>query len=165
MLIGAEFDQNREYRYTLYRIWNEKKPYAMFIGLNPSTADELEDDPTVRRCISFSKDWNYGGLFMMNAFAFRSTDPKVLEVLGGDPIGPNNDYWLKKIAKDAGIVIAAWGTYGVIRDREKQIIRMFMNQNKLLYCLGYTKEGHPKHPLYLKKDTRVIPFRSLINPL
>lgn len=75
---GAKFSDCRKYRYTLWRIWNESEPCVMFIGHNPSTADEKEDDPTIRRCINYSRDWGYGGLYMVNLFAYRATDPKDL---------------------------------------------------------------------------------------
>ena len=93
MKSGAELseDQDRKYRYALWRIWDENKPYVLFIGLNPSTADETKDDPTVRRCIGFTQSWKkYGGVYLANLFAYRATNPRELEVVA-DPIGPGND--------------------------------------------------------------------------
>ncbi len=83
MKSDAELSKCRAYRYALWRTWDESKPFAMFVGLNPSTADELEDDPTIRRCINFSKLWGYGGLCMVNLFAYRATDPTALFLVQG----------------------------------------------------------------------------------
>lgn len=96
----------RKYRFALWRIWDESKPYAMIIGLNPSTADEKEDDPTIARCIGFARSWGYGGLCMANLFAFRATEPADI-FAASDPIGPGNDEWLIKLADGAGVVVAA----------------------------------------------------------
>ena len=142
----ATFSPDRKYRYTLWRWWS-RKPFAMFIGLNPSTADETNDDPTIRRCISFASDWGYGGLCMTNLFAIRATDPKKM-IEHPEPIGPDNDAWLLRLSQQAGIVIAAWGTRGVHQHRNEIVCSMIKNLN----CLGLTKEGHPRHPLYLPKN-------------
>jgi len=147
---GAMFSPCRTYRYTLWRWWEDVLPYAMFIGLNPSTADETKDDPTVRRCIRFARDWGYGGLLMTNMFAIRATDPKVM-LAHPEPIGPKNDHWLKKTAKDAGIVVAAWGIHGKHMSRDEHILKMLPQ----VHHLGLTKAGIPKHPLYLRADTKV----------
>jgi hypothetical protein len=145
---SADFSPCRKYRYTLWRWWDENKPYAMFICLNPSTADETKDDPTIRRCINFAKSWGYGGLCVTNLFALRATDPRVM-LASFEPIGIDNDKWIQELAKKAGIIIAAWGTYGNYLNRDKQIIEKINNLN----CLEKTKHGHPKHPLYIKADT------------
>ena len=146
---GAVFSPDRIYRYVLYRVWDEAKPRVMFIGLNPSTADESVDDPTIRRCKRFADDWGYGGLIMTNLFALRATAPKVM-LSHITPIGPKNDYWLETLARDAGIIIAAWGTNGSHQGRDKMVLR-FMPQTR---HLGLTKAGMPRHPLYLKADTK-----------
>lgn len=150
----AHFSPCRKWRYNLRRIWDIEKPTAMFIGLNPSTADEIKNDPTVRRCLGFAYDWGYGGLIMTNAFAFRSTDPKVMKAQE-DPVGLENDYWLVKSAQQAEIVVAAWGNHGIFCDRTTQILKLLSN----LQCLGTTKSGQPKHPLYLKREAMLIPYR------
>ena len=107
----AKLSDCRKYRYALWRTWDAEKPFVMFIGLNPSTADETEDDPTIRRCINYAKDWGYGGLCMVNLFAFRATEPNDMKN-AIDPIGPENDEWLKNLSKDAGVIIGAWGNHG-----------------------------------------------------
>jgi hypothetical protein len=95
---SAVFSTCRRYRYVLRRIWDRSTPPAMFVGLNPSTADEVKDDPTVRRCIGYAKRWGFGGLIMTNIFAFRSTDPNALVELD-DPVGPRNDAWLRRLQR------------------------------------------------------------------
>lgn len=150
----AQFSTCRKYRYALWRWWDRTKPYAMFIGLNPSTADETNDDPTIRRCIGFVAEWGYGGLCMANLFAFRATDPKNM-MKHPEPIGPKNDYWLLELSRQAGIVIAAWGAKGEYKHRSKTACAALRD----LKCLGLTKTGHPRHPLYLPKDTKPRPFK------
>lgn len=147
--MGAEFSPCREYRYALWRWWEKAEPYAMFVGLNPSTADETEDDPTIRRCKRFAADWGYGGLVMTNLFAIRATDPKVM-LAHGEPIGQENDDHLRDLGRHAGIVVAAWGAHGGHQDRDREVIRMI----PCMHHLGLTKIGKPKHPLYLRADTK-----------
>jgi hypothetical protein len=119
----------------------------MFIGLNPSTADETVDDPTIRRCLSFAKAWGYDGMSMANLFAFRATDPAVM-LSEPEPIGSENDTYLLNMARRAGIVIAAWGTQGGHLGRDASVRKMIPN----LHYLRLTKDGHPGHPLYLPGD-------------
>lgn len=145
----------RTYRYTLWREFDglAGNGYAMFIGLNPSTADEVEDDPTIRRCIAFAKAWGYGALCMTNLFAFRATKPVDMKN-AIDPVGPNNDAHLVEMAQEAGIVVAAWGTDGSHMGRDKTV-RILVPH---LYCLRKTKGGHPSHPLYLPGNLTPQPF-------
>lgn len=118
---GAVFSPCRKYRYTLWRIWNKDLPSCLFVGLNPSTADETENDHTIRRCIGFTRDWGYGGLYMANLFAFRATDPAEMKA-SPDPIDPENDTWLKKLSKHTEITICAWGVHGAFMDRDKEVL-------------------------------------------
>lgn len=120
-----------------------------FIGLNPSTADETVNDPTITRCINFAKAWGYGSLHMLNLFAFRATDPTVMKAQGGAAVGPRNDEYLVSAARRAGLVVAAWGTHGVFRGREAQVRQAMAGENLNLSVLRLTKHGHPQHPLYL----------------
>ena len=144
----ATFSPCRTWRYSLWRRW-APGDYAMFIGLNPSTADETQDDPTVRRCIRYAQSWGYGALYMTNIFAFRATDPRVMKRFD-DPIGPKNDTALIRLSADAGIVIAAWGTHGEHLGRV-DAVRRFLHR---MHVLKLTKGGHPCHPLYLKADLK-----------
>ena len=151
--MGAEFSPCRVYRYALWRWWDPEKPYAMFIGLNPSVADEVKDDPTIRRCRRFAADWDYGGLVMTNLFAVRATDPKAM-IAHSDPIGSENDNYLRELSWGAGIVIAAWGARGGHLERDTQVLSMLPR----LHHLGLTKTGKPRHPLYLRADTQPAVF-------
>lgn len=151
---SARFSPCRRYRYELWRRWDESKPYAMFVGLNPSTADEVDDDPTIRRCIRFARDWGFGALCMTNLFALRATDPKVM-LAHSEPEGPENDQTLLRAAYAAGIVIAAWGAHGGHRERDQWAQWAMLNK---LHHLGLTKDGKPRHPLYLRADTRPQPL-------
>lgn len=146
MITSARFSPCRTWRYTLERVWGSGEA-AVFIGLNPSTADETEDDPTIRRCIGFAQSWGYDRLIMCNLYAYRSTDPKGL-LATPDPVGPENDVALQVSAEGAGVVVAAWGVHGK-PDRVGHVRGLLPD----LLCLGHTKAGAPKHPLYLPKDT------------
>lgn len=152
------FSPDRAYRYTLNRVWNQDLTTCMFIGLNPSTADENQNDPTVTRCINYAREWGYGSLVMTNIFGFRATDPKDMKA-DDDPVGPDNDYWLRKTAERSGIVIAAWGTHGAYLDRGNEVVALIPD----LHCLKVTKDGFPSHPLYLKKNLNPIIYKKGIH--
>jgi hypothetical protein len=130
----------------------------MFIGLNPSTANELEDDPTIRRCMKFAHSWGYGSLVMANLFAFRSTDPENLTT-APDPIGPENDRFLSTLSSEAGIIVAGWGVNGTLMDRAEHVLNLLRQAGKEIHCLGVTKHGLPRHPLYLSKARTPVLYR------
>ena len=153
---GATISDGGEYRYKLSRIWHPPTPPALFVMLNPSTADANQDDPTIRRCIDFAKSWGYGGLLVGNLFAFRATDPKEMR-LAPDPVGPSNDAALAELHQQAGITIAAWGVNGVHLGRAAQVLGGLPGT---VHCLGETKDGHPRHPLYLRKDAMPYVLKS-----
>lgn len=154
---SAGFSPCRTWRYWLTRTWDYKLPSLCVAGLNPSTADETLDDPTIRRCISFAKAWGYGGLVMLNIFAFRATDPKVMKK-AVDPIGPENDYFLQ--AATAGRkVLCAWGNHGAYLDRGEKVTRMLTDLGRDLVCFEITKTNQPKHPLYMKGDAQPRRFQ------
>lgn len=144
------------YRYSLSRIWDESLPPLTVIGLNPSTADETEDDPTIRRCVGYAKAWGLGGLIMLNLFAYRATNPQEMKA-APDPIGPDNDAFLR-VGAD-GVFLAAWGAHGAFRGRGDSVRRLLWNRP--LYCLGVTHKGEPKHPLYLRADLQPVPLQPL----
>lgn len=152
---NAILSTDRVYRYSLSRIWDESKSYLNVIGLNPSTADEMEDDRTSRRCIGFAKDWGYGGLIMTNLFAFRTTKPADMRA-ADEPIGPENNKHLILIAEKSGMVLAAWGTHGNFNNRDKEVINILLPEK--INCLKITKSGLPAHPLYIKADTKPLPL-------
>lgn len=145
---GAEFSDCGEYRYRLWRTWDVEKPTLAFVMLNPSTADETDLDPTCRRCKGYAEEWGYGTLLVGNIFALRSTDPENLYD-HPDPVGPENDDYLRELVADAEKVVAAWGAHGEYQDRGRKVAEMLEGE---LVALDTTKGGQPNHPLYQPKD-------------
>ncbi len=150
----ATLSEDRRYRYSLIRVWDAEKPKVLFIGLNPSSADETEDDATIRRCIGFAKRWGFGAILVGNLFAIRSKDPAVLYE-AKDPIGPENDVCLAKMAQEASLVVAAWGNNGGYRNRSEEVSALFPQMK----CLGVNKTGEPKHPLYVPSNQALMDFK------
>jgi len=150
---GAEFSPDRIYRYALWRFWNRQERFAVFVGLNPSTADEIKNDPTVTRCINYSKDWGYGGLIMLNIFALRSKDPKNL-YSAADPIGPDNDFHLRSASSKAGITVAAWGNHGNYLNRARSAVKLLIDPQ----CLILTKDGSASIPLGELSEPAISPL-------
>ena len=142
------------YRYLLWRAWNPRLPRVLWILLNPSTADERVDDPTLRRLHSFSQHFGFGGLEVVNLFALRSTDPRALARMV-DPIGPENDDYIREAGVRATKIIAAWGSYGTLYGRDHYILAQIASP---IFCLGITRNGNPRHPLYLRGDTALCSF-------
>lgn len=120
-----------------------------FIGLNPSTADETVDDPTIRRCMRFARDWGFDRLKMVNLYALRSTDPKGLW-LADDPVGPENDDNLWRVFDESDRIVAAWGV-NARPERLAQFAATFSGCQ--FWALGVTKDGAPRHPLYMRADS------------
>jgi hypothetical protein len=156
---GAKFSECRTWRYALWRMW-DWQGYAnnvMFIGLNPSTADERKDDPTIRKCIGFAKRWGYGGIYMLNLFAYRATQPKDMVLTECCPVGPGNDEAFGYYRTHVGLIVAAWGSLETrYRPRvswQTRIATVVRACGCPLYCLGMNQDGEPKHPLY-------VPYQS-----
>ena len=152
----------RTWRYTLTRSWGSHEDGSIrplvVVGLNPSTADETQDDPTIRRCIDYARRWGYGALHMLNLFAYRSTDPKALKLPGlAGATGPENDEWLTKLAKDRTVLVA-WGRHGRLYDRDVAVTGLLQGVGAELVALGLNKDGTPVHPLYQKKDAQPVPY-------
>ena len=150
---NATFSDCRKYRYALSRTWNGKKKTILFIGLNPSTANEKIDDPTIRRCINYAQNWGYGSLLMVNLFAYRATLPSELKNVK-NPIGNDNDLHIIELSKKADLAVAAWGNEGTLLNRDKEVKKILPN----LMCLKINKSGQPAHPLYQKKDLKLIKY-------
>lgn len=140
-----------EYRYRLSRTWDVEKPTVAFLMLNPSTADASEDDPTIRRCLGFAKDWGYGSLVVANLFALRTPDPSNLRD-HPDPVGPENDEYLRDVCEQAEKVVAAWGANGSFNDRALEVTQTLESD---LFALDTTKDGHPVHPLFQPADAEL----------
>jgi hypothetical protein len=157
--LGATFDGSHRYRYVLRRAWDPAmgdKGHVCFIGLNPSTADERTDDPTVRRCVRYAHRWGYSSMVMLNIFALRSTDPQLLYA-ELDPVGNGNNGALAAECRahptlGQPLVVACWGTHGAHRLRGREVRQLLRDYRIPVHHLGLTKEGHPRHPLYLRND-------------
>lgn len=146
----AVFSEDMRYRYQLSRIWDETLPTLLFVMLNPSTADASIDDPTIRRVISFTKSWNYGGVYVSNLYAYRSTDPRCLKD-ASDPVGMDNKAHIAHMLTLVDKVVYAWG------NNEKEPIWL-RDLVETPYCIALSKTGIPKHPLYLKGDLQLMPY-------
>lgn len=151
----ADFSPCRTWRYILGRAWDADLPRLLFILLNPSTADELHDDPTNRRGIGFARRWGYGSVVFVNLFAYRSPHPRIMKA-SRSPIGPWNDDCILAEAEEADKIVCGWGTHGAHRRRHQHVVKLLKDFD--LYCLGTTKQGYPKHPLYLPNDQNLMPF-------
>jgi len=159
---GADFSPCGKYRFALWRIWDESKPFVMFIGLNPSTANETFNDPTIKSVIRLSKFNGFGGVYMMNCFPLVSTNPDILKDFwqSGNPFIQNQDTInrnkLKEMATKCIAVVFAWGSFKVVKEvkRDKELMQMFPNA----MALFINKNGSPKHPLYCKSETTFIKF-------
>ena len=150
--MDAVFSPDRIYRYRLTRDGAMGGSTCLFIMLNPSTADEKVDDPTIRRCMAYAARWGHARLEVVNLFALRATNPAQLRLFRGDPVGPDNDRHIMEAVQDADIVIAAWGQHGKLRGRAGEVRQMVLNMRRPLYCLRRSKNGQPSHPLYLPGD-------------
>lgn len=150
-----------QYRYWLSRVWTAQTLVQpmVFVMLNPSTADATIDDPTIRRCVGFAKRELAGGLVVMNLFALRATDPSALR-RAVDPVGPENDEYIKRLLGDGyATVVCAWGSDPFARTRASEFLRLM--DGRPLHCLGITKNGSPKHPLYVRGDHPLLQFPAL----
>ena len=157
METGAILSECRNYRYALWRIWDDSLPVCNFIMLNPSTADETEDDPTIRRVIGYATDWDYGGVYVTNLFALRATDPKELRN-HVDPVGPENNDVLIECSSHSPLILCAWGNHGKLNNRSTEVVELLGERN--LHCLKVSKNEEPMHPLYQKKDLKPIILRE-----
>ena len=154
------FSDDRKYRYILRRQWDESLPECMFIGLNPSTADEVQDDPTIRRCIGFARDWGYGTLWMGNIFAYRATDPKDMKAHEELPEAKAmNELCLLSMAARSDLIVLAWGNHGTYKNRGQEVLGLLGGCDSSLNnikCLKVTKQNQPSHPLYLPKNSEPL---------
>lgn len=151
---GAEFSADKKHRTFLWRRWDEKKPAILFIGLNPSTADDVDDDPTIGRCIHFAYTWGYGALHMMNLFTLVTSEPEDLLTTTTPNCVAGYDAHLWNVGRFSARIIFCWGAFKEARERSKQVIKMFPKA----HCLRLTKHGHPWHPLYMPEEATPIPF-------
>lgn len=154
-LSSAVISECGTYRYRLTRQWTPTLPALGWVMLNPSTADNTVNDPTIRRCIAFAKAWGYGGIAVRNLYALRATSPKELAT-HPDPVGPGNDVALKHVAVTEPVTVLAWGA-NAPADRAEMVTALLKMQSGVygtsLAVLGWTKSGAPRHPLYVRADT------------
>lgn len=157
---GAEFSDCGKYRYALWRIWDETKPFVMFIGLNPSTANKTENDPTIKSVCRIANNNGYGGIYMMNCFPIVSADPSILSDYDKSVYDQHqfivNNRKLIETREKCKDVVFAWGNFKIVREtfRELELTKMFPNA----MCLHKNKNGSPKHPLYCKSETQFTIF-------
>lgn len=154
-LSTAVYSDCERYRYLLTRIWRADQPRALFVMLNPSTATEVQNDPTVERCERRARALGFGGFRVTNIFAWRDTDPRAMRA-AADPVGPENDAAIADSCPWADQIIAAWGTHGAHLERGPAVERLLRAQAQPLHHLGLTKDGHPKHPLYISYSQRPV---------
>lgn len=150
---NAVFSADRRFRYALWRTWDIARPAVMFVGLNPSQANEVNDDPTLRRCVGFAKAWGYGGVALTNLFGFVATDPAHM-LATPDPIGEDNDWWLAGLSAALPLTVAAWGNAGTHRARAAQARPLLQS----LHVLRLNRSGQPAHPLYLPASLTPRPW-------
>lgn len=144
----AVYSDCEKYRYTLTRVWDDAGTKALFVMLNPSTATEVQNDPTVERCERRARALGFGAFRVTNIFAWRDTDPQKMRK-AADPVGPENDAAIRDGSFWADQVICAWGTHGAHLDRGPAVEELLRRTNRPLYHLGLSQAGHPKHPLYI----------------
>jgi hypothetical protein len=167
---GARLSECERYRYSLWRVWDVSLPPAVFVGCNPSTADAKEDDPTIRRCVAFARRWGRGGMYMVNLFPYRATDPRELHgvvdapgLLGERNVddGLVNDDWIQWAVEGAGVVVAAWGAIKLPpqHERRREEVRVLLGDGAV--ALRLTKDGHPSHPLYVPGDVEPVAYAGV----
>ena len=161
---GAQLSPCRRYRFHLWRGWSEEGGRVAFLALNPLTADAEQDDPTVRRMIGFAKAWGYGGLDLVNLYAWRATDP--IDLIAAESAGmctsggDVNDRCIVNVARNARRVIACWGAFPQARERGEEVAALLDEAGVPLECISWTKTGAPQHPLYLPRGVQPTPWRG-----
>jgi hypothetical protein len=144
----ALYSDCEQYRYALTRVWDPKGTKVLFVMLNPSTATEVQNDPTVERCERRARTLGFGSFCVTNIFAWRDTDPRKMRA-AKDPVGPENDKTILEFAHWADTIVCAWGTHGEHLKRGLEVQQILRETKQPLYHLGLSKAGHPKHPLYI----------------
>jgi hypothetical protein len=157
----ATLSADRRYRYTLLRRWGPKEGGVGWIMLNPSTADAEVDDPTIRRCMVFTQRLGFDAMLVVNLFALRATDPDEV-YQAEDPTGPENGLWVRKACHQSKLLIAAWGAVPKKMKRGVEaVVKIIENEGYRLKCLGKTRNGQPRHPLYLRSDAPLMDWSGI----
>ena len=150
---GASFSGCRRWRYLLWRRWDDSRPVANFLMLNPSTADEFQLDPSCTRARVYAERWGYGALIVTNLFGWRATDPKEMRAVR-DPVGRGNDRAILRAARESQIVVCAWGNHGAHLGRSQDVLALLRSAGVPLHALRVNDCGEPAHPLYLPARIR-----------
>lgn len=151
-----------QYRYRLTRVWDSAAPRVLFVMLNPSTASETRNDPTIARCQKRAELLGFGTVDIANLFAFRATDPADLRT-ASHPIGPDNDAVLLSACNEADVILAAWGVHGTHMARDIEVVEKLHAAGHTLQALGETRHGLPRHPLYVSYAQRPQPWPRTAN--
>jgi hypothetical protein len=154
---GAVFSRCRRWRYLLWRRWDESRPVANFLMLNPSTADEHKLDPSCTRARNYAGRWGFGAVVITNIFAWRATDPEEMKSVQ-NPVGRGNDAAIVKAAREAKLVVCAWGNHGAHLDRSDAVLALLHRTGIRLHALRVNGAGHPAHPLYLPASLTPTPW-------
>jgi hypothetical protein len=149
---SAGFDKTGQYRYWLQREWDDQQPAIALIMLNPSRADHQQDDPTLRRCIGLAQQWQYGRLTVVNLFAYCTASPQVLKTVP-NPVGQDNDVQIVQACESAELIVLAWGNWGDLHGRDRDVLALLVPYRDRLYCVGRNRTGQPRHPLYVPRQT------------
>lgn len=180
---GADISPDGRYRYLLWREWRGTGSHdnwrwlggkdgaghelgepksCLFVMLNPSTADAETDDPTIRRCVAFAKRWQFDRVEVVNLFAHRATDPREILRMGdaADPCGVRNQGRIERAAQNAGVIVCAWGNHGSHLGQDETVLGYLEGWGAPLKALGFTKDRHPRHPLYVRGDAELIEFNG-----
>lgn len=157
---GATISDCELYRYALWRVWDKAKPLMVWVMLNPSKANATEDDHTIRWCIEFARQQGYGGIRVVNLFAYRATVPADMK-RAKDPVGPLNDKVLTEACRDAGLLLVAWGAHGSFMGRDRQVYDLILRVYRAApYCLQVTNGGYPRHPARLTYKQALRPYEG-----
>lgn len=162
-LYGAHISDDGLYRLLLYRIWDESCHVLGVVMLNPSTADAMKDDPTIRKVMTLAKAHGYGGIAVYNMASLRATKPDKLLESDVDVVGPDNLTYLRRAAMNHNDILVAWGSHKYAHpERTAVMCYLLAGLGSRLLCLGINKDGNPKHPLYLRNDTKMVPYAPTI---
>ena len=155
---GAEFSSCRRWRYLLWRRWDSARPAANFLMLNPSTADEFQLDPSCTRARNYAERWGFGALIVTNLFGWRATDPHDMKA-ARDPVGRGNDAAILRAAREAKLVVCAWGNHGLHVERSARVLDALRRAGISLNYLKLNSSGEPAHPLYLSGALRPVAWK------
>jgi hypothetical protein len=158
----ARYSDCERYRYYLKRTWDFTLPVVNYLMLNPSTATEKQNDPTLARCESRARNWSYGSMVITNLFAYRATDPKDMK-RQADPVGPENMNQIREAANEADLIICGWGQHGRHLSQDAWAIKQLgmIDLPAKVHALRITN-GVPWHPLYLSYELKPIPFPEAV---